>query len=413
MERRMIIIGMAFLIAIIGGSVISNARQTAAGRKLLIIISGAGIAGGAYRLCRREEIREEAKEIEAAERGIAFDFQAAVTAVEYSKAELNKAEAFKRMAQGISILQKAGKADPLHQTTADPDEPEPLPNLLDVIGEMSRLLIIGGMGTGKSELLRHLVSIQADRGHVIICDSHASPSDWPPFVQVAGIGRDYAMIEATINSVCNTLNERYSQRAQGVTRFDRLTLVIDEMFVLNQFCDVQEQMKSLLAESRKVNIGLITAGQSNRASALGLAGNKDLVGGYEAVVNLRKENGLHIASVEIGDTTMDALHPGVFMARRHGFNKATESDFKHTSPPCDTVTSYPELPSFTGEITPSFDTSQGGITGRIYESHDERRIVEGFEAGMSLNKICRDVLGKNPNGRLTGYLKEILAGHGL
>jgi DNA-binding Lrp family transcriptional regulator len=194
---------------------------------------------------------------------------------------------------------------------------KPYPNLtvLRFIKDLDRILLIGGMGVGKTELLRHLAFEKVqDGGRVVIADPHAAPDTWPSFVEVIGKERNYTEIKETIDSICDELDERYKQRAMGQKHFGKLTLIIDELFVLNQNLDLKKQFKSLLAESRKVSIGLIVAGHSDRAKAIGLLGNKDLVEGFDARVYLRKENGQYICRIQnSGDHERTYFHPGPFI----------------------------------------------------------------------------------------------------
>jgi hypothetical protein len=315
--------------------------------------------------------------------------------------------------------------------TKDP-EPEPVADgpeivgpLLPVLEGMSRILLVGGMSAGKTELLRHLAYAKSQQdGHTIICDSHASPTTWPNFVQVAGIGRNYPEIEAVVNHVCNELDSRYKLRASGQQKaFEPLTLIVDELFVLNQFCELKQQFKSLLAESRKVNIGLIVAGQSDRAGALGLSGNYDLVNGFEACCYLeRLDNGQRVGFIRAGNRRDGKyyLHPGPYRGGRGGSpgRPGGSSGPGPSSPPWGTrehgehrytADRSPENGHVRREKprtvyhVPMYETGAAGI---------DAEVVDLYRRGESLNNICKRIIG-SAGGKQSKRIKAILATHGL
>lgn len=199
-------------------------------------------------------------------------------------------------------------------------------NLLEVLAPLSRILILGGQDAGKSSLLRHLVQDRLYRdSHVIICDSHFAPGEWPEGVQIAGAGRDYDEIEGVIRYVAQEQDARYKQRQNGKLRFKPLMLVIDELYVLNLNLDVDDIFKSLLSESRKVNIGLIFAGHSDRVDALGIKGNKDLMNGFEAICNLEFDGTRRYGVVELRGKKTEHLHPGPFEVYGANLKMKTET----------------------------------------------------------------------------------------
>lgn len=304
--------------------------------------------------------------------------------------------------------------------------------LLPAISWCERLLVIGGPGAGKTSLLLHLTEEKAREGHVIVADSHAAPDSWPPHVQVAGLGRDYPEIKATIKYVCDELDRRYKLRSAGRQKhFEKLFLVIDEGFVLNQFVNIQEELKSILAEGRKVGIGIIFAGHSDRAGALGLLGNKDISSGYEKVIYLSKKTGQHLATVKdgIGDKEGEVYHhPGPWR-RAGGSGSGSDTDTVHRHP---TPQNMPENGFFGGGV--------GGVGGvgvsdvyhlgydpkaeeyvyepeparKIYEASDSRAaaVIRMAKAGASISEISKQVFG-GKGGRQSRIIKQILSEMGL
>ena len=320
---------------------------------------------------------------------------------------------------------------------AGPDEhPGTGQNLFDVLSALDRVLIIGGMGSGKSELLKWLTAERAKQGDLIILDSHAAPDTWP-FGQVVGLGRDYKAIENAVRGVCAEMDRRYSLRSSGQQKdFEPLCMVIDEMTVLNQFAGLSDELKSLLCECRKVNIRLIIAGQSDRAGAMGLKGSYDLMTGFEAVCYLESDStGERYGNVFFGrsKTPERFPHPGVFIppfakedsaippfakggrgdspawmtgtARQHGPEYAPKTHSDGFTAYRDTV---PYLPAGTGE---TFAGIEPEPVSRVYESRDEKAICEMWRDGHSLNQISRAIFGLS-NGRRVSQIKAVLENNG-
>lgn len=297
-----------------------------------------------------------------------------------------------------------------------------LPELLN----MDRLLIIGGMGAGKSELLRHLAYQRSMQGETVIIDSHSAPDDWPDSCRVVGRGRQYRQIEAEIGRVMAEMDRRYKLHSAGHGgAFAPLSLIIDELTVLNQFCDVGDEMKALLCECRKVSIRLIFAGQSDRAGALGLRGNYDLKSGFEALVYLEQEaDGQRVATVLQGTDKHGRRfpHPGPFPK---GLMSQSCLSVSAVSPvyPAET----PKDGAFSGEKTDRQDRQTprigyhedagtfaqfDGPERKFFESKAEKRIIDLFESGFSPSGIAAEIWGAQ-NGRRTKAVKTVLTKHGI
>lgn len=298
---------------------------------------------------------------------------------------------------------------------AGPVEPgQDTRTLADVLSAVNRCLIVGGMGSGKSELLKHLADHHERAGaDTVIIDSHAAPWSWP-VGRVVGMGRDYAAIETEIRAICTEMDRRYQRRSQGVQRdFPPLAVIIDEATVLHQFADLQAEMKSLLCECRKVGIKLVVAGQSDRAGALGLTGNNDLRAGFEAVVYLEKTpTGIYQGRVFRGSSKEAEIfpHPGPFKTR-HGVAPDMHQT-PHQAPPNDHHDDYDGRDTVTPCLIPEVIDAEAPAPSAFYESRTARQICEMYRAGHSLNDIARAVWGSS-NGRRTASIKTILTDYGL
>lgn len=295
--------------------------------------------------------------------------------------------------------------------------------LLPVLLSMDRLLIIGGMGAGKSELLRHLAFQRSQQGETVIIDSHSAPDDWPESCRVVGRGRQYRQIESEVGRIMGEMDRRYKLHSAGHGgAFQPLTLVVDELTVLNQFTDISDQLKALLCECRKVSIRLVFAGQSDRAGALGLRGNYDLKSGFEALVYLEQEStGERIATVQRGTDKQGRrfLHPGPF-AGCPGY--PSRPGVSPQNPHCRAETGgirggTARRDTDMGQLIehnpgPSYAQFTEPDQRRFFESRFEKQVVELAESGASMRAIAKEAFGFT-NGRKISEVKAILTKHGI
>lgn len=135
--------------------------------------------------------------------------------------------------------------------------PAALPPLLPAIAQTQRLILAGNSDSGKTTLVKWLISSRD--GHLfIILDPHA-PSKILGY-DVIGAGRDYAAIEGALESLILLMSERYNDVARGIFGYgqhSKISVFIDEWTSINRKVkSAGEMLATLLTESRKVNIFL-------------------------------------------------------------------------------------------------------------------------------------------------------------
>ena len=137
--------------------------------------------------------------------------------------------------------------------------------ILPKLAKDQRVIIAGPSGSGKSTLAKHLIAARSD-GQVIIIDPH-SPSKILG-IDVIGSGRNYKAIEAALESLIQLMNTRYSDLS---IRQNRVSVFIDEWTGIREnIPKAGELLKTLLVESRKVNIHLVVLVHSLTVSTLGV-----------------------------------------------------------------------------------------------------------------------------------------------
>lgn len=159
--------------------------------------------------------------------------------------------------------------------------PIPLPSL-----RSGHVLIAGETGSGKSTAM---LAILKNRQHVVVLDPHNTPGSWGN-AQVIGGGRDFESIDQFMQQMGHLLSQRYSQRAQGVSKFEPLTVATDEMpaIVAALGRRVDNVWREWLREGRKVGLFFVVSTQSVRVKTLGIRGEGDLLENFNYVLVLGK-----------------------------------------------------------------------------------------------------------------------------
>lgn len=258
------------------------------------------------------------------------------------------------------------------------DKAEIKNNLLPNI-KQQRLLIVGGQGTGKTTLLKHIAAERNKTSLILILDSHNTPDKWCSYYRIVGHGRDYKAIKEELTKLVQVMDYRYKELASGKVKegaHEIITVISDEWTTLSKnVTNLDELLIPLLTESRKVGINFILATHSETAQSLGIKGAYDLKNNFDAILRLKNINGERLVDVDHGNNITTYYHPGNFK----------EKIYKSK-----------------GEINSILDK----------DSIEENKIIETYYKlkemnCFSLNKLSLEIYGKK-GGHYTKQLKEVL-----
>jgi len=181
------------------------------------------------------------------------------------------------------VLPSRQRRPALSASTQEPQmaAPIPLPPLAH-----GHILIAGETGSGKSVAM---LAVLKRRRQTVVLDPHNTPGSWGS-AEVIGGGRAFESIGRYLKQMRQLLSQRYSERAQGVTQFEPLTVATDEMPAI--VAALGRQMDGVwrewLREGRKVGLFFVVSTQSTRVKTLGIRGEGDLLENFNYVLALGK-----------------------------------------------------------------------------------------------------------------------------
>ena len=178
----------------------------------------------------------------------------------------------------------------------------PRPGLIETMARLDRILLVGGTGTGKTNVLKHYVSALVQAGATIrVIDPH-SPSKLLG-LDVIGAGLNWREIGDYFCHVMATVDARYKA---GQIAQDGDMGGLNEYLIIEEFLDIQrnlgdlatEFLECLLIQARKAGFRYTVVAQNDTVEALGIRGNSGLLKTGTDRVMLRKfPDGQRVAMV--------------------------------------------------------------------------------------------------------------------
>lgn len=203
--------------------------------------------------------------------------------------------------------------------TGDDQPALPPPNILDILGQAQRALVVGPSNAGKTTLLNHYIRQcqAAGPGEILVIDPHAEPSHWRG-CKVVGIGSNHPEISETLDKLIRIMEKRYEEIGQGIVKTGQhppISVIIDEWMSIANMCpNASHVMVRLLTESRKAAFSVIICSHSQRIKSLGLTGQGDLKEGFTVVKLVLTPNKQRKAIIDMGDgVDTEAELPGPFI----------------------------------------------------------------------------------------------------
>lgn len=289
---------------------------------------------------------------------------------------------------------------------ADAMAPPAAPALLPAVRSADSMLVWGGKGAGKTNLLQHLAAEKIAAGEQlwIVDPKPGRPGKWPDGARVIGQGHDYDAIRAIGRRYLEELETRKDMYAR-VAAYPKITAIVDESLVLNmQIRGWMDMILPLLLEGREYNIHLILISQSKTAKSIGLEGRYDIMESFDVIVGLRKIGADHCAWVDFGDGE-DVRHqpPPPYLSRPGvpPLGAGVPAGTRAGTPGRDAGTGPPRLGMDHGEGWRPPD-----VRGPFFEGREQAEIWRRKAAGESWKATCKAVWGFS-NGRKIAEAKKI------
>jgi len=194
----------------------------------------------------------------------------------------------------------------------------PPPNILDILSQAQRALIVGPSNAGKTTLLNHYIQRKMAHGpgEILVIDPHAEPTHWRG-CKVVGIGSNHAEITDTLDKLIRIMEKRYEEIGTGLVKTGHhapICVIIDEWMSIANMCkNASQVMVRLLTESRKAAFSVIICSHSQRIKSLGLTGQGDLKEGFTVVKLALTNSNERSASIDLGDgVDTQAVLPGPY-----------------------------------------------------------------------------------------------------
>jgi hypothetical protein len=261
-----------------------------------------------------------------------------------------------------------------------------MPPLLDAVKRCDNLLIVGGQGTGKTTLARHIEQRRSASGKTLVIDTHATPDQWSG--EVIGAGENYNTVKLVLEQIIKLFRVRHNKRKTGEQlNFERVTVISDEWTLIprelkNLGYDVPNRyMARMLTGGRKVQMNMVSLTHTANAKPNGLEGEADLKDCFNAIVYLKNTERGRYALVDFGEGKQDTRY-----ALPVPFAESASSIIEGVVKP------------------PISDEDQQAIDAwKVYE-----------QGGASLNATTQAAFGKGKTGaNYKAKLRRVLERHGI
>lgn len=266
--------------------------------------------------------------------------------------------------------------------------PAPQADIIAVLVDIQRLMILGVSGSGKSSLLRHVVAAKLRAGiKIILIDPHGARPKWGLQIDAVGFGERWEEIIEVFERLEweHTRRIRLIEQGHPERGFPIVTVVIEELQAIVEYFqnnktaefDVGYYIRMFLTRTRKTGIDIIVATQAKGVRATGLEGFSENRDAFLTAKTQGHDGKNH-----------RVLFPG------------DDGEMVEYAPP-------PLWP----------DTRPVGVQPHsildlpVAPTADERRVVELAAQGASKNEICRQVWG-GKNATRYADIETILAKFG-
>jgi hypothetical protein len=263
-----------------------------------------------------------------------------------------------------------------------------LPVLPVIIGSQ-RLLIAGGMGSGKTNLLRWIAAAKSESSKVLVIDTHAAPGLWPVDPSsVLGRGRNWGAVELALQNLLGIMDRRYKDIDAGSVGYRGhpiITVIADEWTMVPQMIGadiIKNYSKPVLVESRKVGIDFVLATHDTTVEALGTKGMSGLKTAFDFIVETQHRAGQYICRVRTpGQKPSEAIEyaaPPLFAADVTGLSVEPDWIMALKSPPVSVEIDEP------GELTDDEPTKE---EFDIMVAYNQAKNENGNKP--PLNQVCK------------------------
>jgi len=423
-------------------------------KKSVILFSGGAVVYCIYRLRKNQKAEHQTIKAVAQCKNAALQYQGAVTDEVYSRADLNRSNAFKRTCEGFRILNRtipgimpdAQRID----DTRDVSDGVGGIDIMEAMTGMERGVFCGGTRHGKTFAAKQFAYRLLQAGHEIYAldpKFQDVRDPWPKGVRIFGSGDRYDQMEFCFDMIDAMANQR-GRDIYNLDHYAPVSIFFDELLVtLDEVPELGPRYIKVLTKFGQYKIGIFVITQNDTAGDLGLQRRAKLKSCFDFVSTYAcdKQRNIRKSFVKFNyePNFMTHFSPGRECRpfKPEKFRPAISHSYEGSPDVCHDIYEHDTM---TGKNTHDMSISGGkqswhdkhdkpmipGVTGlsqsvmrdNHYEhdshgksSHDSEQIIRKmFQEGASLSAMAREYFGRqNINGRDTNRIKAILQDTGL